>query len=162
MISLTVREEYSEPAWVDRLIVEESRGDGYLYATALHWSVTQFTPASMEIQPRNTAERAFAICIILCALVVFSSFISGITSAMTHLRHYYHHSYDQREKIHRYVLDKRISHELASRIAVFIQKYKVLAKRKVREQDVEAFSVLPTPMRIRLRLESHGPVLVTQ
>ena len=31
------------------------------YTTAMHWSLTQFTPASMGVQPQNTIERSFAI-----------------------------------------------------------------------------------------------------
>lgn len=158
-ISITHRQEHGQPAWVDNLLDIEDRDDLYLYATSLHWSVTQFTPASMEVQPRNTTERFFAICVIVSALVVFSSLVSSITSAMTQLRMYYDHKYEQEEKIRRYVIEKRISHELAARIAVFIRQYNVLAKRKVHAQDVAVFSALPTPMKLQLHLEAHGPIL---
>jgi len=52
--------------------------------------------------------------------------------------------------------------DLSSRIAVFIRKYRFLAKHKVREQDVEVFTVLPTALKRQLRLEAHGPVLCRQ
>merc|ERR1712176_173624 len=55
----------------------------YAYSTALHWSLTQFTPASMEVTPKNAYERFFNIVVIVMALVIFSSFVSSITQAMT-------------------------------------------------------------------------------
>jgi len=58
---------------------------GYRYTTALHWSLTQFTPASMSVQPQNITERIFAITVLVFGLVLFSSFISTITTSMTQL-----------------------------------------------------------------------------
>ncbi len=74
----------------------------YRYSTALHWSITQFTPASMEVTPQNEYERFFTVCsstegdkhvwlcagrgIILSGMLIFSSFVSAITNAMNQLR----------------------------------------------------------------------------
>eukprot|EP00415_Alexandrium_ostenfeldii_P005161 UN5161 len=44
----------------------------YQYLTAFHWAITQFTPASMHVQPQNRIERAFAILVVIFALVGFS------------------------------------------------------------------------------------------
>ncbi|CAK0876648.1 unnamed protein product [Prorocentrum cordatum] len=158
-LSNTLR-DYGELAWVDALH-NEGRDKAYFYTTSLHWSLTQ-SSSSMEIVPRNTGERVFVIVVVVSALLIFSSFVSGITSAMTHLRQHNNHRYTQLDYITRYLLDKKISGELSSRIAVFIRKYKFLAKHKVREQDVEVFQVLPTPLKRQLRLEAHGPVLCRQ
>merc|ERR1712032_517037 len=40
----------------------------YQYLTALHWSITQFTPASMGVFPRNSVERAFTITVVMFGL----------------------------------------------------------------------------------------------
>merc|ERR1711937_458163 len=58
----------------------------YLYTTSFHWSLTQFTPASIAVQPQNPTERVFAILVLLGTLLTFSSFVSGITGAMMYLR----------------------------------------------------------------------------
>ncbi|CAE7254380.1 AKT1 [Symbiodinium sp. CCMP2592] len=58
----------------------------YQYFTALHWSLTQFTPASMEVVPKNEIERLFNVVVIISAMVIFSTFISAITNAMNQLR----------------------------------------------------------------------------
>merc|ERR1719476_1336289 len=58
----------------------------YLYATSLHWSLTQFTPASMDISARNIWERLFSVMVLVFAMLVFSSIVASITSAMMKLR----------------------------------------------------------------------------
>eukprot|EP00438_Fugacium_kawagutii_P026712 Skav219970 [mRNA] locus=scaffold2879:389420:443892:+ [translate_table: standard] len=58
----------------------------YRYATALHWSLTQFTPATVDVHPQNLVERTFAILVLIFGLVLFSSFVSSITASMTQLR----------------------------------------------------------------------------
>ncbi|CAE7222718.1 KCNH6, partial [Symbiodinium pilosum] len=47
------------------------------YLSALHWSLTQFMPATNNIAPNSATERVFAIFVVLIGLAVFSSFISG-------------------------------------------------------------------------------------
>jgi hypothetical protein len=59
---------------------------GYVYATCLHWSLTQFTPAPMNIQPQNFAERVFNISVVVCALVGFSYVVGSITGNLAQLR----------------------------------------------------------------------------
>ncbi|CAK0834972.1 unnamed protein product [Prorocentrum cordatum] len=58
----------------------------YLYATCLHWSLTQFTPAPMDIQPQNFLERVFAISVVVCALVGFSYVVGSITGSLAQFR----------------------------------------------------------------------------
>merc|ERR1719191_2017613 len=69
-----------EPGWASAF---NGSSVSYRYTTALHWSLTQFTPASMDLHPTNTLERAYSVVVIMLALVVFSSFVSSITAAMT-------------------------------------------------------------------------------
>merc|ERR1719217_1505271 len=58
----------------------------YKYLSSLHWTLTQFTPAGMEVYPHNSTERGFSVVVLLFALLFFSSFLSSITAAMTRLR----------------------------------------------------------------------------
>merc|ERR1712048_607574 len=41
----------------------QNRSDLYHYLSALHWSVTQMTPASMELVPINAGERLVNVVI---------------------------------------------------------------------------------------------------
>merc|ERR1712151_526597 len=61
-------------------------GVGYQYATSLHWTLTQFTPASMDVVARNILERFYSIIVLIFAMVAFSSIIGSITSSMTVIR----------------------------------------------------------------------------
>merc|ERR1719229_1439944 len=58
----------------------------YQYATSFHWSLTQFTPASMHVQPQNLLERTFAIVVVIFALVGFSYIVGSITGSLAQLR----------------------------------------------------------------------------
>jgi len=61
----------SRANWLDEHAVL-NRSFGYRYTLCLHWALTQFTPASMEVYPTSTAERTYALLIDLCAIVCFS------------------------------------------------------------------------------------------
>merc|ERR1712196_568715 len=43
-------------------------GASYAYWTALHWSVTQITPGSMEVVPKSSGERAFNVVVLFAGL----------------------------------------------------------------------------------------------
>merc|ERR1719499_204026 len=61
-------------------------GVAYQYATSLHWTLTQFTPASMDVVARNVLERFYSIIVLLFAMVAFSSIVGTVTSSMTVIR----------------------------------------------------------------------------
>merc|ERR1712050_254939 len=58
----------------------------YQYFTGFHWAMTQFTPASMDVQPHNLAERVYAVSVVIMALVVFSYVLGSITGSLQQLR----------------------------------------------------------------------------
>ena len=43
---------------------------GYIYITALHWSLSQFTGGMDEVRAQNTGERLFAVAAFLQAFVM--------------------------------------------------------------------------------------------
>merc|ERR1719469_279254 len=96
--------------WRDHyLIFEEHQFFLYRYATAMHWSLTQFTPASMEVTPKNVYERTYVIVVIIFALVMFSSFVSAITAAMSRLRAINEDRLAQEDMLRKYITDNRVS-----------------------------------------------------
>mmetsp|Transcript_1868 Transcript_1868/g.4796 ORF Transcript_1868/g.4796 Transcript_1868/m.4796 type:complete len:611 (-) Transcript_1868:21-1853(-) len=132
---------------------------GYVYITALHWSITQFTPASMEINPQNAYERAFAIVTIIVGLVAFSSFVSSITAAMAALHKTREARMKQTGDIRRYIIENRLSLGLGSSIMAFVKAYDFNAQIRLHEADLPLFSVLPESIRVRLRWEIYQPFL---
>jgi len=148
-------------SWVAQL-AEDSALDTVLwqYTTAFHWSLTQFTPASMEIVPMNVQERIFCIFVLLFAMVVFSSFISSITNAMTKLRVMNHKRTEEKEFIKRYFTDNRISLELGNRISGFLRHNIYKHKKSVHENDIAVFKILPETLRCQLHREVYEPVVL--
>merc|ERR1719221_2599538 len=93
----------------------------YLYATSLHWSLTQFTPASVDISARNPWERLFSVLVLLFAMLVFSSMVASITSAMAALRSLQGNQMRQFWLVRRYLRQRRICSSLSKRIVVFLE-----------------------------------------
>jgi len=130
----------------------------YAYSTALHWTLTQFTPASMEVVPRNAIERVYAIIVLTCAVMTFSSFLSSITSAMTQLRMINIERSKQASYIQQYITEKRVSLELGNRIYHYLRRN--ASTKKVHECDVGALSLLSKTLLVDLHWEVYMPHIV--
>jgi len=152
-----------QSSWVSKLRASrlQETGVGYFYATALHWSLTQFTPASMEIVPTNCAERVFNIFVVLLALVLFSSILSSITSSMIHLRKLTAERRQQVVDVRRYIMQKRLTLDLGNRITSFLRKhdYNCVQNRVLHEEHIKAFKILPESLRTHLRCQVFLPRL---
>merc|ERR1711976_627070 len=102
----------------------------------MHWSLTQFTPASMEVRPHNLGERVYSIIVLLFALITFSSFLGSITTAMTALRRRHSEQARQQSILRRYFTDNHISVELSQRIWKFIKNTHFARRDRTRTIDV--------------------------
>lgn len=147
--------------WAKRAFerVEKKDSLSYAYSTSLHWSLTQFTPASMEVVPCNPYERFYNCGVIVIALVTFSSFVSSITSAMTHLRAINARQTEQDTLIRRFFAENKVSHEVAARIWRFLKKSRQSLTNRLKERDVPALKSLPEKIRQELRAEVFMPML---
>merc|ERR1712113_285246 len=108
-------------SWIDSDQGFAGESISYRYATSLHWSLTQFTPASMSVQPMNSVERIFAIVVLLFGLVLFSSFVSTITTSMTQLSR----TMDDRSKqfwlLRRYLKRHKVPKQLSFHVLRYIE-----------------------------------------
>jgi len=134
----------------------------YAYFTSLHWSLTQFTPASSEVMPKNFVERGFNIVVIIFALVIFSSFVSGITQAMTHIRNINSARTAREGEIRAFLSSNKISPRLTSRIWRFVHQYNtaLLGQRRLKQDDIALLKMLPVPLKEELWVEVCLPILV--
>ena len=132
-----------EQGWMERLHREDI---GYVYLSSLHWSITQFTPASMEVNPQNCYERVFAILVIVIGLVAFSSFVSSITAAMSALHKQRELRMKQTGDIRRYIVENRLSLHLGSSIMAFMKAYDFTASMRLHEA---AALLVPEPAQMR-------------
>lgn len=134
---------------------------GYRYATSLHWSLTQFTPASMEVHPLNTVERVYNVCALIFAMIVFSSFISSITQAMTHLREIDKKRHDQRAALRHYFFENHISVEISSRVWRYLEQSAMRGQKRKMWRDIALFESIPENLQVDIRCEVYRPSLVS-
>jgi len=99
-------------------VVEEDWGTQYL--TSFHWSITQFTPASMDVQPHNEYERAFAVTVIVFALVGFSYVVGSITGSLAQLRSLQEAMSKQFWTLKRYLRQNNVPARLSKRIQNYV------------------------------------------
>ncbi|CAE8581360.1 unnamed protein product, partial [Polarella glacialis] len=147
-----------EDTWVKANAVQE-KGEVYAYTTALHWSITQFTPASMEVVPKNELERSFTIVVIVSAMVIFSSFISTITNAMNQLGNLGSERNAQLVKLRRFFSEQKVSASLVARISRCIHQSNKMASARVHSEDISILELLPVSLKCDLAEEIFAPTL---
>lgn len=124
--------------------VESDRG--YAYICAFHWAITQFTPATQNLAPRTSAERMFAIVVVLVALVTFSTFLGKMTSAMTQLLNLNADRFQKEATLRQFLTDNKISVSLAQYIwQVYRQQQESRTwKHKATLAEITRLMSLPT------------------
>jgi len=155
------------PTWVQvcrrnyLLNTDEEPGLPWFYATSLHWTLTQFTPASMEVVPENTYERFFTVCTMLCAIIFFSSFLSNIAAAVALFRRKREEHGIQSANLVRLLQENHVSLHLAGRIQAFLkmQQTKRNVVHRVHESDVPQLKQLPESLKEQLAWEVYMPVI---
>jgi len=146
----------SEEGWADIPLYADS-SVLYRYLTSLHWALSMFQ-GSVEVYPRTTAERAYAVGVSFLGLVVVSYFISSITHFMTQIQTTHAATNQRRFRLLRYLYDNNISSELSVRVKQFVET--VSQTQRTTDRDVELLGTLPESMRLELDCEIKGPVLL--
>lgn len=146
-----------ENTWLAKYIPED-KSKLYLYFTSLHWSITQFTPATQDIAPTNVHERIFAIFVVLNALVAFSTFLSSMTAAIGRLIELNSTRTMEDALIRAFLSQRRISVLLGNRIWDAIRKRRQGAKTtNLSIKDVPFFQDMPLILQRQLRSEMYAP-----
>jgi len=130
------------------------------YMLSLHWSLTQFTPAGIEVHPRNVMERVFNVMLILIAMVGFSSFVSAITASMTRLRSLQGNELSEAFLLRRFLKENHISADLQSRVVRYIDMAVEVNRKKIDKSRVASLNMLSGPLRVELQKELYLPALV--
>eukprot|EP00434_Breviolum_minutum_P000590 symbB.v1.2.000514.t1/scaffold31.1/size418471/10 len=127
----------------------------YRYATALHWSLTQFTPATVDVHPQNLVERTFAILVLIFGLVLFSSFVSSITASMTQLRNMQEDKSKQFWLLRRYLLQKKVPQELNFKVLRYTEYATSRSGEAIPEHRITILNVLTKQLQSELRFVTH-------
>lgn len=124
------------------------------YCLSLHWSITQFTPASkVGIQPQNIVERCFAILIVIFALVGFSYILGSITGSLAQLRAIAEDASKQFWQVRRYLRQNNVSQVLGTRIVRYLEHAYTKSKKRVEASNIRIMALLSDSLRSELRLE---------
>jgi hypothetical protein len=157
------RSHGTKSGWVQHYMVDQAMHDGddwkMLYLTSLHWSLSQFTPTKMEVDPRNLLERGFAVAVLIFAMLVFSSFLSSISTAMTQIRTLNMEETRNYLKLERFMQDNRISFYLSMRIRRYLDYFVQDQKKHPSEKSVVMLDLLSEPLRMELHYEVYSPWL---
>lgn len=150
--------ESGHPSWVAAAEMT-GRTIAYNYTTSVHWSLTQFTPASMEVVPKNAFERSYTVCTLLFAMCIFSSFVSSITNAMTRLRNLNGDSLEKATVLRKYLKENRIPAEVCNRVFSWLQYTEDTSKNRIHEPQVAIFPTLPAILQTELHHAIYKPLL---
>eukprot|EP00928_Gymnodinium_smaydae_P030868 TRINITY_DN22827_c0_g2_i2.p1 TRINITY_DN22827_c0_g2~~TRINITY_DN22827_c0_g2_i2.p1 ORF type:complete len:649 (-),score=108.01 TRINITY_DN22827_c0_g2_i2:285-2231(-) len=146
------RDSYEMPNWIDVSLIEK-RSLWFKYTTALHWSLTQFTPASMDVSARNELERVYSIVVLFFAMVTFSSIIGSITSAMSSIRGMKGEENKQLWLIRRFLRQNHISSDLGLRIFKFLQHQSEKQNSRVQRSSLTRLNHLSEELTFELAHE---------
>ncbi|CAJ1406235.1 unnamed protein product [Effrenium voratum] len=133
----------------------------YDYLTCLHWSLCQFTPASMEVQPANPAERGFATLTVLFALIVFSYIVGSITGSLTQLRMMSETITRETLKLRRFLRRNAVPIGLSLRIRRFVEFELKHRQLPVNQQSVGCLNVLSDQLQSELGFALVQPTLTS-
>mmetsp|Transcript_4517 Transcript_4517/g.10546 ORF Transcript_4517/g.10546 Transcript_4517/m.10546 type:complete len:767 (-) Transcript_4517:90-2390(-) len=132
----------------------------YMYVTSMHWALTQFTPAAMDVVAVNMFERLFSFFVTLGGLIVFSFFIGSINQSLARLRNLTAQELQQNQLVRRYVQENRVSVTLAAEILTFIKQRGVgKATSKLVASDIKVLEHLPRKLLSQLQHEVGMPVM---
>eukprot|EP00421_Protoceratium_reticulatum_P011917 CAMPEP_0168400402 /NCGR_PEP_ID=MMETSP0228-20121227/22580_1 /TAXON_ID=133427 /ORGANISM="Protoceratium reticulatum, Strain CCCM 535 (=CCMP 1889)" /LENGTH=422 /DNA_ID=CAMNT_0008413943 /DNA_START=91 /DNA_END=1356 /DNA_ORIENTATION=+ len=134
-------------------------GFWYQYLTALHWSVSQMTPGSMQVSPVNSLERQFNIVCLIFGMIIFTTLVSSLSAKMMHVKMQVQ---DQKRRL--MVLRNFLrSSPVSSQLAVSVQKQAAERLRGNRRpltlKEVPAIGLLSLYLRTELQLELCWPQL---
>jgi len=130
------------------------------YLTSLHWSITQFTPASMDVYATNVSERAFSVVILFWALVALSSIIGSVSASMTALRNMSADENKHLWMLRRYLKQKSVNRPLVDRIMKYLEFQQAKAHNKVLPGQVKLLGALSPHFQEELAHELTSPFLV--
>lgn len=157
--------ERQELNWLENTAINASYPrviDGnalYQYTTSLHWSLTQFTPASMDSFARNVPERIVSIIVVFFASIGFSSIVGSVTNSVAQLQALHGNSRRQFWLLRKYLNEKKIYEPTRTRLFSFLE-YEVEKRRQdVKAEDVKLLPLLSEPLENLLSYEvNKGPI----
>jgi len=150
-VSVAMRES-GTASWVAEHNMS-NKGVGWQYATSLHWTLTQFTPASMEVFPANVTERAMAVVVLIFSLVAFSSFLASISASMTALRNQSQETTKQFWILRRFLKQEQIAKPVVGKVLKYVEHCHAQQIVRIQPENVMLLTMLSVGLREELHYE---------
>mmetsp|Transcript_32340 Transcript_32340/g.75974 ORF Transcript_32340/g.75974 Transcript_32340/m.75974 type:complete len:1099 (-) Transcript_32340:34-3330(-) len=137
---------------------ERSWSRQYFYASSLHWSISQMTPGSMEVVPRSTVERTYAVLVLMMGWVVATTLTGLVNSVMTGERLRIEERTKRFMLLQRYFLQENVEHSLAMTANMQV-KARRQERMRVRLHDVQDLHYISKATREQLSVYIFGQKL---
>eukprot|EP00930_Biecheleria_cincta_P084061 TRINITY_DN73558_c0_g1_i1.p1 TRINITY_DN73558_c0_g1~~TRINITY_DN73558_c0_g1_i1.p1 ORF type:complete len:816 (-),score=97.81 TRINITY_DN73558_c0_g1_i1:206-2653(-) len=148
-------------SWLDVQTEPSAGSQMYEYLSSYHWSLSLFTGSSPGVVPTNTAERLYAVCCQIAALVINIILVSTITTIMTQLQIVTADRARAFADLSRYLYEHSISPMLSLRIQDSARVAVEESSRNKSEESIDLIRLISEPLRIELHYEVYAQVLKT-
>jgi len=146
-----------ETTWVKDNDLSDS-ALGVRYAWSVHWAVSQFTGEAL-ITPMNVVERVFSSIVLFLCFISSTAFVSSFTTAMTRIQLISNRTFTQIAGLRRYLVDCRISRQLAVRVQHNALHALAEQKRNAPESSVVLLGLISEPLLVEMHFEIHFRIL---
>jgi len=147
----------AQASWLEEVIKDDKLS---YYCAAFHWSLTQFTPATQNLAPRNEWERIYACIVVLMALLTFSTFVGKMTSAMTQLLSLNTKRDNEQMLLRRFFSENKLTDML--RVQIWqCWKHQSYGHRRlgIAREEVPYLAEMPKRLQMRMDMELRTPHL---
>jgi len=141
-------------AHIDSSLADSYRDENviYQYLSALHWAFTQMTPGSMQVNPRNSYERAYAVVTLVIGMLMQASIISGLSSRILHWRIRTMEWHTSLTTLRRFLTERQVDNHIALRVQRQIVE-RMMSTKPLTPQDVPVLGMLSKLLRAELNDE---------
>lgn len=150
-------------SWLDTVVADDmtyrTAPRTYQYFTAMHFSMTQMTPGSMQVFPVNTLERIFNVISLIFGLLFGTSLVSQISTKMIQFSLARQEYIQRMGTLRQFLRENNIPQVLATRIQKQVSDRMKVGKR-LTENDVVALNSLSRALRGELRYAAFSPYIV--
>jgi hypothetical protein len=146
------------PTWAKHHGFADASWD-YKYITSFHWSITQFTPSSMHVQPQNMTERSYAIGVVIFALIGFSYIVGSITGSLAQIRNMSSEGDQQFYQLRRFLRMNHVPLALSTRIHRYLEFAYTRRKQVMAAKDVKLLTMLSLHLQEELARAMNMPHL---
>jgi len=124
----------------------------YVYMTALHWSVAQFTLSGMDIICTNTMERFFTVVCQVFGMLAGSTLVSVLSAKLVEWQIMCRDQTNRVRQLQLFLDQQNVQRQIAVKVRRQVKDRQIDAKR-LTEDDVPALKLLSSSMLQDLRLE---------